>query len=140
MTRDEAQAAWEKIVDIGFSDYFLLTRDQRIWFNIEPLTTDGIIDHYINYGAEHNADTIEDLEYLGFSDIAEQLRKVNSLFIGGMPPKHIDERNNEIVSWDGKYDDALEEIEKYYWSRNDALENALLEHINRTDIGKAQDQ
>ena len=59
MTRQEAQAAWEKIVDTGFSDYDQLSSDQKIWFNIEPLTTGGIIDHYINHGAEHNQDTLE---------------------------------------------------------------------------------
>lgn len=36
MTREEAQSAWEKIVDTGFSDYNKLNRDQRVWFNIEP--------------------------------------------------------------------------------------------------------
>jgi hypothetical protein len=58
MTREEAQPAWEKIVNTGFSDYHQLSFDQKIWFNIEPLTTDGIIDHYINNGAEHNQDTL----------------------------------------------------------------------------------
>ena len=74
MTRDEAQPAWEKIVDLGFSDYKKLSREQRVWFNIEPLTTDGLWDHYMNYGADKNMDTIEDLEYLNFHSVAN-LRK-----------------------------------------------------------------
>jgi hypothetical protein len=136
MTRDEAQAAWEKIVDVGFNNYSSLTREQRVWFNLEPLTTDGIIDHYVNNGAEHNDDTIDDLEYLGFSDIAEQLRKINKLFTGGKPPIDINERNDQLVSWDDEHSDILDEVDKYYWKRNNDLENSLLEHINKTGIGK----
>ncbi len=37
MTRDEAQTAYIKIVETGFSDYNKLSREQRVWFNIEPL-------------------------------------------------------------------------------------------------------
>ena len=70
MTREDVQPAWEKIVEAGFSNYALLTPDQRVWFNIEPLTTGGIIDHYINHGTEHNLETIADLKSLGFPDIA----------------------------------------------------------------------
>jgi len=95
MTREDAQKAWEKIVDIGFSDYELLTKDQKIWFNIEPLTTDGIIDHYINYGAKHNKDTIDALDFLGFHDIAQLMLKVNRLFNNATPPEDIDKRNEQ---------------------------------------------
>ncbi len=45
MTREEVQPAWEKIVNTGFSDYNKLTKEQRVWFNIEPLITDGLWDH-----------------------------------------------------------------------------------------------
>ena len=60
------QNTWEKLVDKGFDNYKNLKREERIWFNIEPITTHGVWDHYVNGGAEHNADLIEDLLYLGF--------------------------------------------------------------------------
>ena len=62
MTRGEAQPAWERIVEIGLSDYEKLTRDQRIEFNIEQLTTGGIQDIYVNSAAAHIIEIIEDLE------------------------------------------------------------------------------
>jgi hypothetical protein len=135
MTREDVQNAWEKIWDIGLSYYERLTKDQKIWFNIEPLTTDGIIDHYINFGAEHNKDTIDALEFLGFPDIAELLLKVNSLFINGNPPADGDKRNEQWDSWSDKNTALLDEVDEKFWDRNEALENALLEHINRTKIG-----
>jgi hypothetical protein len=135
MTREDVQYAWEKIVEIGISNYDLLTTDQRIWFNIEPLTTNGIIDHYINHGAEHNYDTIKDLEFLEFFDIAELLKKVNSLFKNGEPPTDINERNDQINDWNGQYDILFNEIDEAYWDRNSALEKVLLNHINKTNIG-----
>lgn len=71
MTREDAQSAWVKIVNTGFSDYEKLTREQRVWFNVESLTTDGLWDHYMNLGADKNLDTIEELEYLIFASIAD---------------------------------------------------------------------
>ena len=135
MTRKEAQSAWEKIVDIGFSNYEQLSNDQKIWFNIEPLTTGGIIDHYINYGAEHNQDTLDALELLGFHDLAEEMRKINELFKNGQPPVDIMERNEEWDSWCDNYESLLEEVNRNFWSRCNDLERSLLEHINQTGIG-----
>ena len=81
MTRDEAQDSWEKIVEIGFASYEKLTREQRVWFNVEPLTTGGLWDHYSNYGADRNTDTIADLEYLNFNSVANQLREFNKTYL-----------------------------------------------------------
>jgi hypothetical protein len=134
MQREDFQESWENIVEIGFSDYNKLNNAQKIWFNIEPLTTDGILDHYINYGAEHNEDTINGLEVLGFHDIADLLRNVNSLFVNSIVPIDIDERG-EILG-NNENDSFLDEIDEAYWKRNDALEKALLNHIIQTGIGK----
>ena len=92
MTRGKAQPAWEKIVDTGFSAYEKLTRNQRVWFNIEPLTTGGLWDHYINNGAGKNADTIEDLEFLNFSSIAVLLREFNLTYF----PEGCDTRQEQF--------------------------------------------
>ncbi|MES2850668.1 MAG: DUF4375 domain-containing protein [Bacteroidota bacterium] len=137
MTREDAQAAWEKIVDTGFSNYELLTEDQKVWFNIEPLTLGGIIDHFINNGAEHNQDTIKALEFLGFNDIAELIRNVNALFTNGQPPADINDRNEQWDTWCDKYQSLLDEVDEKFWRRNKDLENSLMEHINRTQIGVA---
>jgi hypothetical protein len=134
MTREEAQAVWEKIVKVGFSDYDRLSSDQKIWFNIEPLTTAGIIDHYINYGAEHNQDTLDALESLGFPDIAEQIRRINELFMNGQPPADIMERNEQWDSWCDEHAVLLDKVENYFWTRCDDLEISLMEYVSRTRI------
>lgn len=135
MTRENVQLAWEKIVETGFSNYDLLTKDEKVWFNIEPLTTEGIIDHYINHGAEHNQDTIDALEFLGFYDIAELMRKVNALFTNGQPPTDIDERNEQWNSWSDKYKSLFDEVDEKFWKRCEDLGKSLMEQINRTQIG-----
>jgi hypothetical protein len=135
MDRIDFQDAWVKIVDIGFSDYNKLGRDQRVWFNVEPLTTDGIIDHYINSGAEHNADTIEDLEMLGHAEIADMLRQINKLFKNGKPPFEIVERNDEFVAFAERDGEIIDELDSRFWMLNESLEKSLLEHIIRTNIG-----
>lgn len=136
MTREETQLAWEKIVDKGYSNYGQLTREQRVWFNIEPLITHGIIDHYVNYGAEHNQETIDDLELLGFSNIANLLRQMNLLFKNGEPPIDIDERNEEIISWNEKTEKLLDELDDKFWNECDDLEKVLFNYINKTGIGR----
>ncbi|PPK94922.1 MULTISPECIES: DUF4375 domain-containing protein [Nonlabens] len=137
MTRDEAQDAWEEIVDKGFSDYQKLTREQRVWFNVEPLTTDGLWDHYVNHGADKNADTILDLEYLNFNSIADQLREFNKTYFPNGVPEGPDARQDEFDKFDeDELEDYIEEMDDKFWELSDDLENALMKHINNTGIGK----
>ncbi|WP_299252891.1 DUF4375 domain-containing protein [uncultured Cytophaga sp.] len=137
MTREEAQSAWEKIVDIGFSDYSKLTREQRVWFNIEPLTTDGLWDHYINHGADKNGDAIEDLEYLNFSSIANQLREFNKVYFPKGIPSGPNARQKQFDKFsEDQLENDIEEMDDKFWEICDDLEIALLDHINKTGIGK----
>lgn len=137
MTREEAQPAWEKIVDTGFSNYEKLTREQRVWFNVEPLTTDGLWKHYMNYGAEKNFDTIDDLEYLNFHSVANQLREFNKIYFPNGVPEGPDARQDELDKFpEYQHENDIEEMDNKFWEKSDDLERALLEHINRTGIGK----
>ncbi|MEQ8534814.1 MAG: DUF4375 domain-containing protein [Imperialibacter sp.] len=137
MTREEAQPAWEKIVDTGISDYDKLTREQRVWFNIEPLTTDGLWDHYMNHGADRNADTIEDLAYLNFHPVANQLREFNKIFFPNGVPKGSDARQEQFDNFDEEIlADHIEKMDSTFFEICDDLENTLLDHINKTGIGK----
>lgn len=137
MTREEAQPAWEKIVNLGFSDYNKLTREQRVWFNIEPLTIDGLWDHYVNYGADKNLDTIEDLEYLNFHSVANQLREFNKVYFPNGVPNGPDSRQEQFDKFsEEQLEKHIEEMDDKFWDISDSLENILLEHINKTGIGK----
>ena len=135
MTREEVQPAYEKIVNTGITQYDQLTPNQKVWFNIEPLTTDGIIDHYINNAGEHHNDTLEALEFLRFYDLAEQMRRIGKLFNNGQPPSDIKERNMEWDSWSEDNEELIDEVDEIFWPRCSDLEKALMEHINRTGIG-----
>ncbi|GAA4841729.1 DMP19 family protein [Algivirga pacifica] len=136
MTREEAQAAWEKIVELGFSDYNQLSREERVWFNIEPLTIDGLWDHYINHGADKNSDTIEDLEYLGFHSIAEQLQEFNKKFFPKGVPQDRDERQEQLDAFsEDELENYIDVMDDKFWDLSDDLDNVLLKHINNTGIG-----
>lgn len=137
MTREEAQSAWERIVDLGFTDYDRLTREQRVWFNVEPLTTGGLWDHYMNHGADKNSDTILDLEYLNFNSIADQLRNFNQTFFPKGVPKGPDARQKELDKFpEEKLEQHIAELDDIFWKKSEDLENALLAHIISSGIGK----
>lgn len=136
MTREEAQIAWEKIVDLGFANYNKLTREQRVWFNVEPLTTDGLWDHYMNHGADKNADTIADLEYLNFSLVANQLRGFNKTYFPNGIPEGSDARQEQFDKFDeDQLEDDIEEMDGKFWKLSDDLEIALMKHIDNTGVG-----
>lgn len=136
MTRDEVQPAWEIIVDKGYSDYKSLSRNERVWFNIEPLTTDGLWDHYMNSGAEFNTETIEDLDYLSFHSVADLLRKFNqSYFPNGVPIEHDDRQLVFDQFPEDKLEKDIETMDDQFWEISEELERRLLEHINSTGIG-----
>ena len=137
MTGEEAQPAWEKIVDLGFSDYHKLIREQRVWFNVEPLTTDGLWDHYINHGADKNSDTIEDLEYMNFHSIANQLREFNQKYFPNGVLKGTNARQEQFDKFpEEQLENDIDEMDEKFWRICDDLENALLEHINKSGIGE----
>lgn len=102
------QVHWESLVNKAFADYGSLTRDERVWFNSQSLLgqleNGGLISHYYNSGADYNQETIEDLQWLGFSELAGLLIRINGLFPGGQPSTDIEERNQVIDTWPtGKY-------------------------------------
>ena len=130
------QNNWETLVDKAYKNYRSLTRDERVWFNIQCLIQDvdngGLISHYYNYGADHNQETIEDLSGLGFQEISIFLTRINQLFPNAKPSKDIQERNVIIESWpDGKYDNLLNELDQKFYQKEADLEDALVQHIER---------
>jgi len=132
---------WVEIADKGFADYDSLTRDERVWFNIQGLIGDvgngGLISHYFNSGADKNGETIEDLNFLGQKEIAGILERINKLFPGGHVSKDIDERNDIISNWpDGQHDDLLKDLDNEFYGREKDLELRLIKHIKEKGLCK----
>ena len=125
MSREELQHIWEDIVKRGINDITSLSQEERIWFNLEPLTTDGIVDHYVNYGATNNSETIEDLNYLGETEIADLMLSINQKFQNGVPTD-IDQRNEELMEMD---DEFLDEIDSKFWKLCEGFETRLYKYV-----------
>ncbi|MEZ4924030.1 MAG: hypothetical protein R2780_12735 [Crocinitomicaceae bacterium] len=124
------QENWSNVVDKGFSDYKSLTREERVWFNVEPLITDGLWDHYMNYGADHNADTIEDLEFLNFNSVANQLREFNGKYFPNGVPAGPDSRDNILHKFpEEKLEEDIENLDNNFWKVCSDLEAALVKHL-----------
>jgi len=136
MTREEAQEAWVKVCEIGFSDYSRLTRTQRVWFNLEPLCMGGLWDLYMNHQADRIEDMIEDLDYLGFSFVANQLRAFNQAYFPRGVPKGPDSRRAQLDQFpEEQVTQAIESLDAEFWKKSRELESALLDHIHQTGIG-----
>ncbi|MFK7834081.1 MAG: DUF4375 domain-containing protein [Winogradskyella sp.] len=137
MIREEAEPAWNKIVSLGFSEYSKLTREQRVWFNIEPLLAFGLWEHYVNYGADKNIDVIEDLEYLNFQSIANRLNEFNKIYFPEGVPKGPDARQEHFDNFSKEQlSDDIDRMDEKFWELHEDLNNALTAHINKTGIGK----
>lgn len=139
MTKDnlkllDFQDSWIKIVDKGLGDFDSLTPEERIWFTVETLilqaNNGGLISFYYNSYGERVHETIQDLETIGFADIANTLKEINKLFPNEEPSQDVDERNLAISSWpDGKYDKLFDALEETYNNRRDELVKTLIQHI-----------
>ncbi len=128
MSREELQDVWEDIVDRGYEDISSLTKEERVWFNLEPLTTDGIVDHYINHGGMYNSETIEDLNYLGETEIMNLMLSVNQKFKNGVPVD-INERNNQLMEMGDEIDVFLEKIDSKFWKLCEGFEKRLYRYV-----------
>jgi hypothetical protein len=129
----EYREVWVRLVEKAFADYNSLTPAERTWFNVQSLMgaveNGGFASYYYNSPAERSRDTIEDLQNLGFPDIAALLIKINQLFPGGVPPADIDERNDVMETWDDEKADILEECDDKFFGYEDELEEALIENV-----------
>ncbi len=134
MTLVDFQNSWEKLVEKGYKDYLSLTSDERIWYNIQSLIgsldNGGLISFYYNSYGERVYETIEDLKFLGFQDIANILIEINKLFPNENPSIDINERNIDISNWpNGKYELVLDNLDKLFYSKEEQLEQQLILHI-----------
>src|SRR5690606_18988706 len=109
-------------------------RKERIWFNLEPLTTDGIFFIYTNEGAENILDIIEDLEFLNHHKISDLVKKMNKLFPNNTPPKNVDDRNVIIENWTEKQESKMEDIDDEFWEFSEDLEETLIDYLNNVKI------
>jgi hypothetical protein len=104
------QNDWKKIVDKGFNDYKSLDTNERIWFNIQCLTSaigdGGLISFYYNSGATY----IVDLEKLELNEALIQITRVNKLFPNIETIQNFDKRNEVINSWDDYESDEIDNI------------------------------
>ncbi len=128
------QAQWESLVNKAFTDYGSLARDERVWINTQSLLgqidNGGLISHYYNSGADYNQETIEDLQWLGFPELAALLIRINKLFPGGQPSNDIQERNKVIDIWPvGEYEGLLEALDQQFYRKGLTLESTLIQHI-----------
>lgn len=131
------QDKWEKLVDKAMGDFASLTFNERIWFTIQALIgavdNGGLVSHYYNSDATWNKETIEDLDFLGFINISNLLRKINLLFPNGNVPRDIDERNDLIANWDN-YDELLAKMDAEFYNDEKRLEAKLIAHIEEKII------
>jgi hypothetical protein len=101
-----------------------------VWFNVEPLTTSGLWDHYVNSGADKNADTIANLNYLGFVEVAESLRTFNErVFPNGVPEGANARMDVYMKVPEEKIETWIDEMDDPFWAISEQLEERLTKHI-----------
>jgi hypothetical protein len=135
------QEHWVKLVGKAVANFNSLTPDERIWFTIKALISQvdngGLISHYYNSGADYNKETIQDLNSLGFDDIANMLKQINKLFPNGQPSINLSERNDVISNWnDTAIDALLDTLDNKFYSREQEIENVLIRHIENKGLIK----
>jgi hypothetical protein len=74
------------------------------------------------------------LKLLGATDIVQLLEKMRSLFLDGRPPQDIDERSEMIGSWDGKYEQLLDNLDDEFFQKDQELEKVLIEYLMKNKL------
>jgi Domain of unknown function (DUF4375) len=113
---------------------------ERVWFTVQSLIqfvdNGGLISFYYNSGADHVTETISDLNSIGATETAALLNQMNKLFPNSMPAKDVNNRSDVIVSWGGRHDKLLDELDRKFFSQEEFLENKLVEHIVANGLGR----
>jgi hypothetical protein len=132
---------WSIVALKGIKQYSLLTPSERIWFNIRGIidstNNGGLISYYYNPGAENVYDAIEDLEKLGFENVAVIVKKYNEiLFNGSEVPTDLNERNKFVSALSEQADDLLQDLEIELTKHIDNLENHLTSFLSKEKMIK----
>lgn len=135
------QEQWECLVGRAFQNgYETLTPQEKVWFNVQALSQaiddGGLISYYYNPLLAPIQETLDALETLGESVMADLLRRVNSLFPCGVPTD-IDARNEVIDSWpdDGSVDEILDQLDSQASPGAGPLEERLVSYIVEHGLG-----
>jgi len=142
------QEQWDKIVNkanVNYnetSNYNSLTKEEKVWFNIQLLinavNNGGVISFFYNYEANHYLETIESLKELKQEKVIELLEKIAIIFPEGIVPKDIDERNRIIESLsdeeDEKYDKMFENIDNDFFEIENKLEHDLINYLKINNL------
>jgi hypothetical protein len=90
----------------------------------------------MNHGADNNADTIADLEYLNFHSVANQLRDFNTIYSPNGVPVGAGARQEALDEFDeDPLEEFIEKMDNAFWDVSNDSEKVLLEYINNSGIG-----
>lgn len=129
-SRCDIQPIREWIVNRGCESYKSLQYWERLWFNLEPLTTWWAFDIYTNNWAEYIDDILEALEFLKLVEPKLLLEKMNRLFPGNIPPENLEERYEIILGWNSEKNKLMEEIDEEFRKYTDIIDEAILKYLN----------
>ena len=106
---------------------------------IDGVENGGIISYFYNSGAGTVADCLDDLTTLGALGVAEQVRRVSSLFPGSVPAD-LDDRNRIIDSWPDegvdrdRIDDLLQDADAVLMPLMADLEAKLASFLEASEL------
>ena len=104
---------WSKIQEAAEDDYFSLSTEERIAYNIknvlDAVNGAGLLSFYESYHGDFALDAVDDLYSVGMDEIASVMENANAIFPGGCPPEDVDSRIEIIDSWDHEYDSLFEQ-------------------------------
>ncbi len=104
---------WERISETAEDNYFLLSSDERIAYNlkniIDAVNDNGLLSYYKSHCADYAEDAVEDLNNVGMYEVASIIENANALFPGGCPDEDLEERLEIIDSWEHEYDSLYEQ-------------------------------
>jgi hypothetical protein len=128
------QEQWEKLVNKANNNYSLLSKAERVWFNIQLLIASvengGMISCFYNSLCDYYVEIIEDLKELKHDKIIKLMEEIGKMFPKGIVPKDMEKRNEVINCWSyGKYDRKLYKIDKTFFKLKNKLENDLIKYI-----------
>jgi hypothetical protein len=142
------QDKWEEIVSKaninynGTNNYDTLTKEEKVWYNIQLLIAavdnGGMISYFYNHEAEYYLETIESLREIKQEKIIKLLKKQAKIFPKGIVPKNINKRNEIINNIPdkkvGKVDKMGEKIDNDFYQLEDKLETELVDYIIKNNL------
>lgn len=130
---------FEKLEKVGFDG---LTDGEKTFLCVtilrDEINNGGFDQFYFNSGGEYSVEAVGAFEKIGAADVADIVRRANSVFLNGQPAKDRDARQKELDALTEAQKNTLSQLDLEFYKYGEDIDKLLKQFVesHQNDFSK----